>query len=662
MAKKTRKQTADPLDLWKSLTWHTLDSWVGGRSATRGRSYQRQGRVEQLGLLPDGAILATVRGTTRYVVKVEGTSGAAADVLLEATCTCPVGVDCKHAAAAVLELLNRIAESDEIPGVSPDDPRLRELAALSLIGEDSWDEEGSSAEVDHAVREHIRAKSHDELVEWMLSLLRAYPEMFAELRERVTLETQTLDDLVKRTRAMIAEVTAEPAWANHWNDESSLPDYAPLEKRLEHFLKLGRFDDVIDLGDELLTRGMIQVGESHDEGETAMALGRCMKIVFEGLAQSARPVCDKLLFAIEAELQDDYGVLDEVTGLVLDEKYSAADWSPVADALAETLRDAPAPGPENFSENYQRQHRSAWLLTALEQAGRDEELTQVYERETRLTGDYRRYVRYLVDQEQYDQAETWAAEGVRNTSDRYPGITGDLIGLLAEIARRRKDYKLAAAYEAYAFFSRPSLSTFRELLKAAGKARCKAAVQEGAKAFLTTGRLPWRRSPKTKKATPDWPLPVPDILKSELDASRTAGGPHLTVLLDIALHDHDPTAILHWYDAIHAKAERTRFGLSLRRYRSDEVAEAVRESHPDRALDIYRRKIQRLEPHADPRNYEEIAICLRKMKPIYESLRRGEQWNELVDRLRTEYRRRPTFVEALDRLDDKPIVRTWKER
>lgn len=48
---------------WASLTWEDVNSWAGSRSASRGRTYQRQGRVADLAVTEDGKLLATVMGT-----------------------------------------------------------------------------------------------------------------------------------------------------------------------------------------------------------------------------------------------------------------------------------------------------------------------------------------------------------------------------------------------------------------------------------------------------------------------------------------------------------------------------------------------------------------------------------------------------------------------
>ena len=55
---------------WTALSWNDLERWAGSRSVARGRSYQRGGRVKDLKISSDGALLATVVGGDRYVTTV----------------------------------------------------------------------------------------------------------------------------------------------------------------------------------------------------------------------------------------------------------------------------------------------------------------------------------------------------------------------------------------------------------------------------------------------------------------------------------------------------------------------------------------------------------------------------------------------------------------
>jgi uncharacterized Zn finger protein len=50
--KKTR------LDRFADLTWIDIQEWAGGRIVSRGKTYQRQGRVSDLAVTDDGRTAA----------------------------------------------------------------------------------------------------------------------------------------------------------------------------------------------------------------------------------------------------------------------------------------------------------------------------------------------------------------------------------------------------------------------------------------------------------------------------------------------------------------------------------------------------------------------------------------------------------------------------
>ena len=135
------------------------------------------------------------------------------------------------------------------------------------------------------------------------------------------------------------------------------------------------------------------------------------------------------------------------------------------------------------------------------------------------------------------------------------------------------------------------------------------------------------------------------------------------VLIRLELYNKWFNEALHWFDAMEAMAKTKspgRFTYYGPR-QSDHIAAAVATSHPEQSLAIYHQNIKQLLTRADQKNYFGIRTYLKMMKPILTKLKRLDQWKSLLNDLRTEYRRRPRFVEVLDALDDRTIVQTEKE-
>ncbi|NKB70532.1 MAG: hypothetical protein GKR89_25970 [Candidatus Latescibacteria bacterium] len=102
-------------DPFVRLTWDDVERWAGAAVVERGRAYQRQGRVTDLGRTQEGALLAWVQGTQRYTTRLT----IQARKQLASECTCPYWTDCKHGVAVVLAYLQAVKEGQSVPTVPP---------------------------------------------------------------------------------------------------------------------------------------------------------------------------------------------------------------------------------------------------------------------------------------------------------------------------------------------------------------------------------------------------------------------------------------------------------------------------------------------------------------------------------------------------------------
>ncbi|NLF06656.1 MAG: hypothetical protein GX594_01570 [Pirellulaceae bacterium] len=711
-ARNKRKKTT-AANAWASLTWDDLNWWAGGRSVQRGRNYQRQGRVKDLAIAGDGRLLATVQGREIYLASVWLNDGRKVREKLESHCMCPVGYRCKHAVATVAEYLQMLADGTPVSQADKDDPRWDKLSGADKEYEDDLDEwdveddelddweddEGDEDENEagdcaphesklskpasarsarrtrdqwnEKIEQHIRAKTHVELVEHVLSLVDRFPELREEYCERVALGEGDVKRLVAQAKREMRERSSEIGWQNHWKGEGHTPDYDRLKHRLERLVELDHANAVVELGREFIQLAINQVEVSHDEGETAMAAAECLPVIFDAVLKSTFTTPQKILFAIDACLMDGYSMLEDSVEKILDAKWEPADWSAVADELRRRLAKTGNNDDDPWSRDYHRNRLSKWLSDALENAGRDDEVLPVYEAEARTTHSYERLVRYLISKKRYEDAKRWAEEGIEKTREKWPGIASSLAGRLCEMARSRKQWAIVAAHAAYEFFDRPSKQSFDALVSAAVKAKCGDQVRAAALQFLEQGRLPfkWIKSPKkgqSLRVDPGWPLPFPEYLLPFMqprERSLVPKGPLYNVLLDMAIAAKRPDDVLRWFDKM-PKAQQ-RFGMGrgwIGEETADRVANAVAKSHPERALEIYQHGLKQVLPHADFSAYESAGNYLNNMRPIMKSLGRDSEWQKTVANIRETYRNRPRFMEVLDRLEGRTILQTQKAR
>ena len=146
------------------------------------------------------------------------------------------------------------------------------------------------------------------------------------------------------------------------------------------------------------------------------------------------------------------------------------------------------------------------------------------------------------------------------------------------------------------FFAGPALGTFQALCKGARSARVGPAVEEWARHYLETGQRPEpaaskreRRPSGKRKGEPeaDWPLPAPDIVLAP--QSHVSSAPMCGVLIEIALNAKDPDEVLRWYDHRKSQQRPDRWGTMP----DTTIAEAVKDSHPERAIAIWKEAAER---------------------------------------------------------------------
>jgi uncharacterized Zn finger protein len=112
-------------------------------------------------------------------------------------------------------------------------------------------------------------------------------------------------------------------------------------------------------------------------------------VIFQTVAASTLTPAHKLLFAIDAHLRDDYGIVNDAAEVILKMPSAKSAWSKVADVLAQRAKP-PVKDDDPYYRKYQHEHIADWLIRVLENAGREDEILAVCEQEERVTGIRRR--------------------------------------------------------------------------------------------------------------------------------------------------------------------------------------------------------------------------------------------------------------------------------
>lgn len=648
-------------ELLRDLTLDNLREWAGSKIFNRGKSYIRN--VEGLSRMEDGTLAAWVSGSEMYATSVRLDSDGEFDYF----CTCPYDDGpCKHAVAVILAAAEQVKQKKKIPLLIEEDDLYCALNDDSDgdgdgdgDDDDDWPDEdeepGFTAEPVKGERKGkarvlkiLEGMGKEELITMLMDLTDRYPEIERGILEKEQLATGRVDKVVSSLRREIRNITAEPAWYNHWKDEGNLPDYSHVREQLQALLTNGHADAVTQLGEEIWTRGNEQVEQSHDEGDTATAIAECMEIVLRAVPQSSMSPAEQLLWVIDRVLADEYSLLDSGGKFLESGTYTQAHWHEVADDLEARLKSMAKPATTAFSETYRRNGVVNMLLNAFERSGRREKIIPLLEKEADACRCYGKLVDALLAAGESENARQWCVRGFERTIESASGIAAELQGRLRQMAEKEKKYDLAASYRAEDFFESSSRKTYTELRKAAEKAKVWSAVRGCILRYLEIGQHP---DPVDggKKATV-WPLPKPEVMRPRKKAAQQHERfPNLDTLIDIAILEERFDDVVALYQELR-KIKRWSWE------KDKAVAEVIAESHPQIALDIWRAIVDSLIGQVKPKAYEEAAGYLRRMCKVYQENHRASEWHSLLDKLRREHKAKRRLLEVLDGLSGKKIT------
>jgi uncharacterized Zn finger protein len=645
------KKQPSKRDLFERLDWDDLEQWAGSRILSRGQGYQRSHRVKELVQTQTGALVAWVYGGQKYATEVDFEDGE-----LISVCTCPYGDNCKHAVAVVLEYLDQLKKNRKVPQIMEQDQRIALLQGFADEEDrDVDDEEGEDVDAIHLVSPKIGKsidpnlkgflgeQTKEQLITLLKDLSERYPSVREDLQDRQDLSKGSVKRLVSAARKEIHELSSKPGWRNHWKNEGYVPDYSRVKDRLESLLGNGHADEVVVLGKELLETGIRQVEMSDDEGETGIEISSCLDIVFLALPQSSLSAVDQVLWVIDAELKDNYDLCYGSESFWENEQ-KASDWNVVADKLIHRLNEfKSARDEDNFSKDYQRDRLSDWVIQALENADRHEEIIPICEQEAVKTGSYPRLVDALRKAKRFGEAKQWIFRGVRAIEKKWPGIAKQLKDTLREMTEREGDWLKVAAYRTEDFFQSPSLHTFQDMKKAAEKAKVWPEVRVAAFLYLETGKLP--------PTDPSWPLPETGLKENR--ESRKNEFPMSDVLIDIAIEEKRPDDVLRWYDQLKSRKQIFWGGDG---YQEDKIAGAVVDLYPDRAIAIWKNLAEKQIALTQPAAYETAALYLKKVHHFLKKLARESEWKSYLSELREANARKKRLIQILDRLETRRII------
>lgn len=630
------------IDLFASLTWNDIDDWAGDRVASRSRSYQRNGCVSDLAVTADGDLIAWVDGAHRYATMVSMNEESG---LPDSVCSCPYSIDCKHGVAVVLEYLKCVEENIAVPEALENDHRLELAGVVACHDEyddDEEDDEDESLAEDTRgeINSFLKKKTKDQLVGLFLDLAERYPEVRQDLADGERLASGNTAAMVKQLRKDIRGIGSVDGYHDRWEDEIPSPDLSRVRKKLPELLAAGHADEVLSLGRELLAVGTTLLETYDDDGEAGMEVAECYPVIVRALEVSSLSPADRLEWAVNAVLDDDYGLCD-VFFEYLQQEHEETAWNLLTDRLLKRLSTLPLGGDIADRRDYQREQLSNMVIRSLENSGRISEIIPFCRSEAELSGSYQRLVNILIEDQQYSKAEKWIVKGILDIGRKWPGIEKSLRESLLKIRTLQKNWPGAAAIRTDSFVEHPSEKAYAECRESSVRAGVWPQVREHLIAYLETGAVPREQE--------NWPLPETGL--PEHDSSKGSDHPMIQELIEVALFEKDPEKILFWYDRLPEKRYLFRGTFE------DRVADSVAKYAPERAVTIWKRMAEREIAQVKPKAYQVAARYLRRAERVMTKQKKSADWEQYLQELRRIHARKRRLIEILNSLENGPIVK-----
>jgi uncharacterized Zn finger protein len=582
-----------------ALTEDDIPELLGAVYASRGDSYQKQGRVHhcrrtrtQLSALCDGS------RPTPYKVRVDLDDGEVAG----ARCSCPIGGWCKHVAALLYEWVREPKACEESSSLQK---RLEGCSKEDLL-----------AIIDKML---FRRPELEEFVDvWILAQATGSDEASQERRvER--------DEFYKRAEQIVRGYTG-----HGWDYGATSGVVSDLEELLSIGLQYADADRPADAA--AVFGGVLQaLRENYDYFDDSN--GEYGDILIETTAQLAEAFEQITDTFARAEVIPDLwnawvydnefggiGMMEAVEDAVVktgreSEKDCLLDW------LNEYLQKIPQ--DDEWSTGWRRESAGEFALTLeADQLSEDEYLDRC-----RQLGQLDRLVPALLDRGLVDEARERAAEAEPSKLRRFADLfiahdlSDDAVDLMQSAVQRADDYRADRLRDwligFYADHDQPG--------EALPYARANFDRLPSAKSFMRVRQL--------AREVERW-----EELRPELVDRLRQDAPFELVEVYLQDGEHD-AAIDLWADA----ADTGYLGIMS----AAKIAEAVRQTHPDSAIDLWLQAADHFISDRGRGNYRRACAYLAETRDVYRDTGRTAQWDELVNRLFEEHRRLSAFKDEM---------------
>lgn len=487
-----------------------------------------------------------------------------------------------------------------------------------------------------SARSWLEKQSKKELIKLILKIASEHPRISETLSNKANINQGKIKPVKDSILSNIEEL--EPDWQEDcvYDAEKRLADIAT---QLLNLLDAGHADTILEISEAFLSLApKCYEYYYHDDWLIASRITECLDIMLEALTQSSLSPAEQLLWYIDAVEADEYSIFDDTQDITERRCYKKAVWYQVAEVLEKRLQaKPPLRNDAGYSQSYERERLSGWLKIAMEKGGRESDVIELLLQEAPITKSYVKLVSALITAGRKKEAREWVVEGYTHTIEDKPGISWQLAGQLIDIARKEKNLPEISSLLALEFFYRADIEQYRKLEKSIKKTKCWSNVRSALLNYLETGVRPDLK-PKTNAT---WPLPACMLTLPESKSAKN-NFPVFDVLIKIAIHEKQPDDVLKWYQL--GKNANAIYDMGI------SVADAVKSTHPEEALIIWKRKVDKEIARVKVSAYQDAAPYLKKIRTLYRKQCRTGTWNSYLLSIMEQHKAKRRLIEILNNL------------
>ena len=555
---------------------------AGEKVFARGVAYHEDGQVEIVTF--DGTrVLARVIGSEVYRCELVG-----AGEKFSGECSCPAFSDwgfCKHLVATAL--------------------------AANSLGSGALEQVSSRFA---KIREHLRARGVEGLVEMVVGLAERDPSLLKELELSAAAATADDKTLFVQFKKAITEATRTHGFVEYRKMRDWVRGIESLLDRISSLVDNGRAALVLQLLDHFFARmdeALADVDDSDGGGGDVYAKA-CE--IHRAACRQAKPdpvALARALFSreIDSDWEFFHGASEAYEDILGDA--GLAEYRRLASEAWQKIKPLRATGRQGQDDQFGAHYALAAVLERFaEREGDVDGVIAIRTRDLSTAYDYLGIAQLCLDHGREPEALKWAEEGLWQFED-----TPDerLIFFACDLYRRIGRGEDADKLLWQAFERRPSIQLYERLKSAADTDRMLVgAVRDRALAWLRA-----QVEKPTGQSAMRWSSPAELFV-------RMAMAEGLLTDAWMVVNDH-----------------------GCNEYLLEELAEASEQSHPAEALKVYGDRVERRVRLGGPVNYEHACQIVGRMRILREGLGETAQHAAYLDDLRSRHKAKRNFMKLL---------------